>query len=68
VIITSPGYPLGCASFLNVSWTINTEPHFHIEIKFIVVDLTVNRANYSSFYTMGDYVIVETGKYIFLLF
>lgn len=60
VIITSPGYPYGYAPNLNVSWTIHTEPHYHIEIEFLDVDLYPIHS--SSEIDFSDYIIVETGK------
>lgn len=60
VIITSPGYPYGYAPSLNVSWTIHTEPHNHIEINFIDIDLFAIHS--SSKNNFMDYVIVETSN------
>lgn len=68
VIITSPGYPLGYTPNLNISWTIHTEPHYHIEIEFLAVDFVPTRTLYERFYYNRDYVIVETGKYALIMY
>lgn len=60
VIITSPGYPYGYAHNLHVVWTIHTEPHYHIEIEFIDVDLL--QIHSSSLIYFKDYIDVETGN------
>jgi len=54
---------MGYTSNLNVSWTIHTEPHYQIEIEFLVVDFIPLRSHLESFYLNRDYINVETGKY-----
>ncbi|VVC39263.1 EGF-like, conserved site,EGF-like calcium-binding domain,CUB domain,EGF domain,EGF-like calcium- [Cinara cedri] len=58
VNITSPGYPYGYSSNLNITWTIHTDSYNHIEVEFIEVDLCPVHLN--SFRNFGDYIMVET--------
>ncbi|KAL5234243.1 hypothetical protein ACI65C_001653 [Semiaphis heraclei] len=58
VIITSPGYPYGYEPNLNVTWTIHSEPHYHIEIEILDVDLYPIHSS-SEFY-FKDYFNIET--------
>ncbi|XP_050435751.1 cubilin [Adelges cooleyi] len=58
VIITSPGYPIGYAPNLNITWTIHTEPRNHIEIDFINVQLSASSRAFLSCYR--DYILVKT--------
>ncbi|KAF0762933.1 cubilin, partial [Aphis craccivora] len=58
VIITSPGYPYGYEPNINVTWTIHSEPHYHIEIDILDVDLYPVHSS-TEFY-FKDYINVET--------
>ncbi|XP_022177373.1 cubilin-like [Myzus persicae] len=58
VIITSPGYPHGYEPNLNVTWTIHSEPHYHIEIEILDVDLYPIHSS-TEFY-FKDYLNIET--------
>uniref|UniRef100_A0A2H8TEF1 Cubilin n=1 Tax=Melanaphis sacchari TaxID=742174 RepID=A0A2H8TEF1_9HEMI len=58
VIITSPGYPYGYKPNINVTWIIHTEPHYHIEIDILDVDL--HPIHSSTEFYFKDYVNVET--------
>jgi len=60
VIITSPGYPYGYEPNINVTWTIHSEPHYHIEIDILDVDLYPVHSS-TEFY-FKDYINVETGN------
>lgn len=60
VVITSPGYPHGYASKLNVTWTIHTDPQHHIEIEFLYLDLFSAESFIENL--SFDYIKVETGK------
>lgn len=60
MIITSPGYPYGYEHNLNVTWTIHSEPHYHIEIDILDVDLYPIHSS-SEFY-FKDYFNIETGN------
>jgi len=65
VNITSPGYPHGYASNLNVTWILHTEPYYHIDIEIIDIDFYPIRSSLNMFH--GDYLDVVTGIVIFLL-
>lgn len=65
MIITSPGYPYGYGPNTNVTWTIHTEPQYHIEIDILDVDLYPVHSS-TEFY-FKDYINIETGN-IALLF
>lgn len=60
VNITSPGYPYGYSPNLNVTWTIHTDSYHHIEVEFDDVNLSPTQSHSEN--SVGDYVIVETGK------
>lgn len=64
VIITSPGYPYGYSPNLNISWTIHTDSHNHIEVVFLDVDLFFIKYFQGSCYK--DYIRVETGNAILI--
>lgn len=59
VIITNPGYPYGYAPNLNLTWTIHSEPHYHIDVEFLEVNL--NPISSSSETFNNDHITVETG-------
>ncbi|XP_029345463.1 cubilin isoform X3 [Acyrthosiphon pisum] len=58
VTITSPGYPHGYEPYLNVTWILHTESHYHIDIEIIDIDFYPIRS--SSNTNRGDYLNVET--------
>jgi len=68
VTITSPGYPYGYASNLNVTWVVHTESHYHIDIEIIDIDFYPIRS--SSIAYSGDYLDVVSGtvNYFTILF
>lgn len=59
VIITNPGYPYGYEPNLNLTWTIHSEPHYHIEVEFIDVNLYPISSSSGTY--NKDHITVETG-------